>query len=113
MEEQEYKNNIETKVIDIIAKMLRSKEIDSNRAAVIANEVLRALTPNMTIEQINQTAGNFDQHLPELLAVVIYAKGETEAALKARVIEHIQRQLREGKFDDIANSTDVLKSPLS
>ncbi len=100
MDSEEYRKKIEQDILDIIAQKLTTGEMNALRAREIAQFVLDALKPHITLEQIYQTMQNFDKHFPELVKVARSVGNDQKEMMKKIITDHVHKLLQENKLDE-------------
>lgn len=100
MDAQEYRKEVERKILGVIEDELRSAKMDAPRAQTIAAAVFAALTPPKTLQEINQLLPQLIEQFPEL----VYALGpileEQEENVKTHVIANVRTLIQAQKFDE-------------
>ncbi len=106
MDPEEYRLDIERKILKIIEEKLINGQMDASRAREIARYILNVLPPPMTLDEIYKIAPTLDDHFSELAAVVIPISNEYNEKVKQIVVGHVKKLMDSGK---IPEALDILK----
>ena len=97
---EEYRKKIEKEVLEIMEQRLIDGEMNAERARDIAKFILNALYPHMPIDEIYKVVQTFDDHFPELVAVVIPVANEYEEKVRDIVTSHVNKLIQEKKIGE-------------
>lgn len=100
MDAEEYRKNLERRILAIIEEKLRNGQMDAARARAIARMVLDKLHPPLTLEQIYAIAPTLDDHFTELSAAVLPILQDHDLKIKAIVGEHAQKLIDSGRIEE-------------
>lgn len=103
MDSEEYRKKIEEEILKIIEEKLKAGQMNADRAREIARYILDTLKPQMTFDQIYSVVQNFDDHFPELVAVVTPVVNHYEDTVKKIVSEHAGKLIQQGKVVEATN----------
>ena len=110
MDSEEYRKDIERKILGIIKEQLQSGKMDAQRAQEIARYVLDALHPYMTLEEIHQALPALATHFLELSRAITPLINEREETVKSYVTQHVNTLIKEGKIEQ---AIDLIKKALN
>lgn len=99
MDADEYKHSVENHIIDSIKLFLDEGSITPDRAKAIANSTIQALTPGLTVLQINVAIENLAQQFPELSTVSVSAKRDWDENAKSQTLPKIHDLLQQGNIE--------------
>lgn len=71
MDTEEYRKEIENKILVLMQNGLLTGNIQAARAKETARYVLDTLKPHMSLEEIYKKAEQFDQHFSELIPIAL------------------------------------------
>lgn len=100
MDPEEYRKDLERKILAIIIEKLQNGQMDAERAKAIARLVLDKLHPPMTLEQIYEIAPTLDDQFTELARAVAPVIQEHDEKMSKIVTEHAGKLLKQGKIDE-------------
>lgn len=100
MDAEEYRKNLEFKILEIIKDKLEEGQMDTDRARKIAKMVLDKLHPPLTLEQIHQIAPSLDDHFTELADAVLPIVEDHQREIEKVVAQHATRLINSGKFEE-------------
>lgn len=103
MDSEEYRKDIERKILGIIEEQLQSGRMDAKKAQEIARYVLDALHPHMTFDEIHQVLPALATHFLELSQTLTPFINEREEAVKSYVARHVNALIKEGKIEEAKN----------
>ena len=103
---EELRKKIEKDILVIIEEKLTNGQMDAERAQSIARMVLDLLHPPLTLEEIYQVTPSLDDEFTELTSAVLSVLEEHEDRVRQVVVEHAERLIRSGKFEEAG---DLLK----
>jgi thioredoxin-like negative regulator of GroEL len=110
MDAEEYRKKLELDILKIIEEKLQKGQMDLTRAQLIARMLLDKLHPPLTLEQIYKIAPTLDDHFTELSTAVLSLTEEHDEKIKNVVIEHAEKMIRSGRFDE---AESLLKQALT
>lgn len=100
MDPEEYRKDLERKILAIIIEKLQNGQMDAERAKAIAKLVLDKLHPPLTLEQIYEIAPTLDDKFTELARAVAPIIREHDEKMSKIITEHTQNLLNQGKVDE-------------
>lgn len=100
MDPEEYRKDLERKILAIIIEKLQNGQMDAERAKAIARLVLDKLHPPMTLEQIYEIAPTLDDQFTELARAVAPVIREHDEKMSKIITEHAGKLLKQGKIDE-------------
>src|ERR1035437_9100203 len=98
MDSEEYRKNIEKKILQLIEEKLITGQMDASRAQAIARMVLDKLHPHMTIEEIYRIVPTLDDHFSELCEVVQSIVYLHDEKIKQAIAIFAENLMHQGKI---------------
>lgn len=104
-EAEELRKRVQTQIVGVITKGLKSGEITQERAKQIAQMILEKLPENLSYDQLIHIIPQLDDHFLELSRVVIPIVTEYEQSLKEEMNKEIHKHIQENDFEAVLNLT--------
>ena len=100
MDTEEYRKDIERKILAIFAERLSSGKLSAERSEEIAKAILEELKPHASLDNIYNAAQSLDQKFPELIPALLPVISDYETKVKALVLEHTKLLIQQGKIEE-------------
>lgn len=100
MNADEYRKDIERKILEIIELRLKSGEMTADRAKKIAQYVLQLFHPPLTLDEIYIKVQNFDAQFPELIPARLNLVRDYDQKIKLLVERQAHKLMQENRLDE-------------
>lgn len=100
MDPEEYRKDIERKIIVLIEEKLMNGQMDAQRAKQISRLVLNTLHPPLTLDEIYRIVPTLDDHFSELASIVIPIQNEHQEKIKQIVTIQVNKLIQEHRLEE-------------
>lgn len=105
----DFRKFIEVEVLKIIEQLAVAGATPKERVQEIAQTTLDTIKPEMTLEELYQSAVKLDDKYSELSPVVYKVMKEYEEKYEKKAIEYVSHLIKNGKYNQ---AQDVVKKVL-
>ena len=102
---EEIKEQLQSKIVEIITSKLESGEITQDRAKEIAKFVLDQLPDGVSYQKLMEIVPKLDDHFHELSEAVVPIMVDYEKKMKAIIEDRISTLLKANKLDEALDIT--------
>lgn len=106
---EEFRKFIEVEVLKIIQKLAEAGTTPQDRVQAIAQSTLDLIKPEMTLEQMYQSAVKLDDTYSELAPVVTKLMQEYEEKYEKKALAVVSQLIKAGQYDQ---AQDLVKKVL-
>jgi len=109
MSSEEYRLDVERKMLQIMQEKLDSGEMSAERAKEIAQYVVDSLKPGISIDEINKVVAYIAKEFEEFSHLTVDSLNAYEENVKTHALSDVHKLLSEG---DLPSADTILKKTL-
>ncbi|OGG08939.1 hypothetical protein A2154_02705 [Candidatus Gottesmanbacteria bacterium RBG_16_43_7] len=102
MTSDQLRQDIESRVVEMIKKGLDTGSLTEERAQAISQHVLSTLQPGMDMDSLYRVIPRLDDTFPELSEVILPILTEHEENINQNVLTGVRELIYQGQFDAAA-----------